>query len=57
MSRVTTVSERETLNPFSSEKVVEKEVTHDDGSRETFEGRGPTMEEARANADNAIRSR
>jgi hypothetical protein len=57
MTKVTTTAERPSFNIFDNDIVVEKTVTYDDGSSETFKGVGPTVEEARSNADNAIRSR
>jgi hypothetical protein len=57
MTQVTTIAERPSFNIFDNDMVVEKLVTYDDGSSETFKGVAPTVEEARANADNAIRSR
>jgi hypothetical protein len=56
MTKVTTITERPSWNPFSDDMVVQKEVADESGST-VYEGRGPTLEEARANADNAIRSR
>lgn len=54
--KVSTVNERPSWNPFSNDMVVEKRVDYEDGSSKTVEGRGPTLEEARANADSAVRS-
>ncbi len=57
MTKVTTTEERPSFNIFDNDMVVVKTVTYDDGSSETFKGVASTIEEARTNADNAIRSR